>query len=87
MEKYSQSIQTGLLGFDLVIVDFMALIFSKPPPHIYSSAHPLEEYCSWLVNSFIIPYLESSRVIMCIDCKDLDELFPIKSETHKKKIV
>ena len=72
--------------FDLIIVDFMPLIFSQPPAQIYTTQYPLETFCNWLVLSFLTPYLKSSpRVVLCIDRKDLEEDFLLKGETHKMR--
>ena len=91
LNNYAQPLIFESMRFDLVVVDFMALIFSQPPSHVYSSTLPLELFCSWLISAFICPYIEgSSKVVVCIDRKELDKDFPLKFETHKlrkKKIL
>ena len=62
----------------------MPLVFSQPPSHVYTAKLPLEAYCYWLVSAFLTPYLKTSeRVVFCVDRRDLDKDFPLKSETHK----
>ena len=84
LDHYAEEIRQTTQRFDLLVVDFMALIFSQPPSHVYSSKLPLEAFCSWLVSTFLAPYIECSpRVVICIDRKDLDKEYPLKCETHK----
>ena len=84
LDKYGEQIIVENLKFDLIVVDFMPLIFSQPPSQIYTSVSPLEAFCNWLVSTFLTPYLQnSSRVVICIDRKDLEDKYAIKSETHR----
>ena len=86
LDNYAEEINPSNQVFDLIVVDFMALIFSQPPSHVYTAKFPLEAFCSWLVTTFLAPYLEGSpKVVICIDRKDLDKEFPLKCETHKKR--
>ena len=84
IEKYAKVISHEDITVDLIVIYFMAIIFSQPPSSIYSATSPLEAYCSWLVESFISPNIECARkVVLCVDRKDLDKTFPLKTETHK----
>ena len=84
LDKYGSEIRVENSQFDLTVVDFMPLIFSQPPSQIYTAVNPLEAFCNWLVSTFLTPYLKiSSRVVICIDRKDLENKFAIKSETHR----
>ena len=84
LDKYAGEIRMEYPNFDLTIVDFMPLIFSQPPSQVYTEKLPLEAFCNWMVSTYIKPYLEtSSRVILCIDRKNLEDEYPLKSETHK----
>jgi hypothetical protein len=84
LEKYAEEKTIETVKFDLLIADFMHFVFSQPPSHVYTAKLPLEAYCYWLVSAFLTPYLKSSeRVVFCIDRKDLDNDFPLKSETHR----
>ena len=84
LDKYGEEIRVDNLKFDLIVVDFMPLIFSQPPSQIYTAVSPLEAFCNWLVSTFLTPYLQnSSRVVICIDRKDLEDKYAIKSETHR----
>ena len=42
LNNYAQPLIFESMRFDLVVVDFVALIFSQPPSHVYSSTLPLE---------------------------------------------
>ena len=59
LNNYAQPLIFESMRFDLVVVDFMALIFSQPPSHVYSSTLPLELFCSWLISAFICPYIDN----------------------------
>ena len=86
LNRYATELEEKQQEFDLIIIDFMAFIFTKPPSHIYSAPKPLEEYCCWLVATMLSPLLEkSSTLVVCIDRKDLDNDFPLKCETHKSR--
>ena len=86
LNRYAKDISIEMEEFDLVVVDFMALIFCKPPSYIYASKQPLESFCAWLVSTMIAPsLLQSSTLVLCIDRKALDVDFPLKVETHKKR--
>ena len=86
LDRYANELLVEMEEFDLIVVDFMALIFSKPPSHIYAAESPLDEFCTWLVSSMLAPSLiRSSTMVVCIDRKDLDEDYPLKCETHKSR--
>ena len=86
LNRYACEISIENEEFDLIVLDFMALVFCKPPSHVYASKLPLEAFCTWLVSTMLTPSLSrSSSVVVCIDRKALDEDFPLKCETHKNR--
>ena len=60
LSRYANETSAEKEEFDLIVVDFMALIFRKPPSNIYTAKLPLEAFCSWLVSTMLAPYLLSS---------------------------
>ena len=87
INEYAEEIRNDVLDdIDVIVVDFMAIVFSQPPSGVYSAAYPLHSYCSWLVEAWITPYINrSKKVVLCIDRKILDKDFPLKGETHRKR--
>ena len=86
LSRYAHEITMENQEFDLILVDFMALIFRKPPSYIYTAKLPLEAFCFWLVSAMLTPYLLCSpAVVICIDRKALNDDFPLKCETHKSR--
>ena len=86
IDQYAAQLQQESVSVDLIVVDLMPLIFSQPPSSVYSAPSPLNAYCTWFVESFIAPYIRSaSKVVLCIDRKELERIFPLKTEAHKKR--
>ena len=64
--NYAEEVRSNVPPLDLIVVDFMAIVFSQPPSSVYTAGSPLMAYCTWLVETFIEPYLKSSKkVVLC----------------------